>query len=154
MTELRWVVGGDAERPDVPELTLLVDADGSPGDRAVVRLGDIGHEGDDVLYVIAADAWTERTLSDGVVTVGVHAWDETLAHLDIDPDEFPVSTEGARVLVSASLPAEPQQLAAINDEATLVIPYDDEAPQDESIRQVLAHEEWPLVISNGRQPRE
>lgn len=154
MAELRWVTGGDAERPDVPELTLLVDADGSLGDRAVVRLGDLGHEGDDVLYVIATDAWTERDLSDGVVTVSVHAWDETLARLDLPTDELPASIDGARLLASASLPAEPDQLAAINDEATLVIPFDSESPADESIRQVLAHEEWPLIISNGRPPQD
>jgi len=152
--ELRWVVGGDPERPDVPELTLLVDADGPPGDRAVVRLGDVGHEADDVLYVLATDAWTERTLDDGVLTVGVHAWDETLAGLDVAADELPVSIEGARLLASASLPAEPEQLAAVNDEATLVIPYDGESPAEESIRQVLAHEEWPLIISNGRPEAE
>lgn len=155
MAELRWVIGGDAERPEVPELALLVDAGGPPGDRAVVRLGDVGHEGDDVLYVIAVDAWTERSLSDGVVTVDVHAWDETLARLEVNAGDLPVSIKGARLLASASLRAEPQQLAAINDEATLVIPYDDEAPPDEAIRQVLAHEEWPLIISNGRpQPEE
>lgn len=125
MAELRWIVGGDRERPTDPEIALLVSADGPPAERAAVRLGDVGYEGDEVLYVIATDAWTERDLAGGEVTLSLHARDTTLERLGLVAGAFETSAPGARLLVSATLAATPAQLEALNDEATLVIPFDD-----------------------------
>ena len=103
MARMHWVEGADHERPDVAEPVLLASADGPPGERAVVRLGEVGHEGDDVLYVLGTDAWVERTFDGTTLRVSIHAWDQVLAGLGVDVEVLPASTTPSALPLSRSL---------------------------------------------------
>lgn len=60
--------------PDFPEelvLAVVVDPDGSPGERAVAALGGRCYEGDGAFYLAQTDGWAASSLADGVLTVDV-----------------------------------------------------------------------------------
>ncbi|MFF4772686.1 hypothetical protein ACFY05_07485 [Microtetraspora fusca] len=63
--------GVNRDEPDVPVVMLVVDPDGTPGERAVARLGDYCYEGDGVFFLLQTDGWAEHALDDNRLVVEI-----------------------------------------------------------------------------------
>jgi hypothetical protein len=87
MAEVVLRTGLNPGSPDEPVLAVVVDPAGAVGERAVAALGHRGHEGDGAFYLLPADGYAERTLTDGVVTVDIVAYPVALR--DFDLADFP-----------------------------------------------------------------
>ncbi|MER7752660.1 hypothetical protein [Kitasatospora sp. NPDC097643] len=118
--------------PDLPTAVLVVDPDGTPGERAVVRLGAYCHEGSGAFYLLQTDGWAEHTRAGDRLTVAVAVYPVGLRALRVDPADFParsaVDPRAALVLhVEAAVdPSLPAGLA----EGTVVLVAADDTPLD------------------------
>jgi hypothetical protein len=102
------VVLRDGINPDDPDevvLAVVIDSEeGTPGEQAVAELGDLSavDEDDGVCYVQQTDAWAERHLENGELTVDVVIYEQVLEHAGVDPagfpDRSPLDPEAVRVL--------------------------------------------------------
>lgn len=146
MARLHIRTGVDPDEPDVPVVTLLVDPDGPPAERAVARLGDYCHEGDGVFYLAQTDGWAERALSGDRLAVDVAVHPVALGQVGVDAAAFaersPVDPEAVLVLrVEAGV--EPE-LCARAASATVVFP----AGPDDTLDDLLdAEDAWPMVLA-------
>ena len=137
MAEL-WLRNGlNSAAPDELVLAVIVDPDGGPGDRAVVRLGDMGYEGEDAFYLVQTDGWAERQTADGTLTVDIVAYPVVLESLGIDPTAFPerssVDPDAIRLL-RTSTTASPADIA--------------QAPVVTAVFTTTPGDDWPLIIAS------
>ncbi|MFI9628457.1 hypothetical protein [Streptomyces sp. NPDC052042] len=102
MARLLVSSGVNPDEPDAPVVTLLVDPDGSPGERAVARLGDYCYEGYGAFHLLPTDGWAEHTLDGGRLEVAVAVYPFALGQVGVDASDFPgrsaVDPEAALVL--------------------------------------------------------
>ncbi|MFD7623616.1 hypothetical protein [Streptomyces sp. NPDC059802] len=89
MARLHIRPGVDPDEPDVPVVTLCVDPEGSPGERAVARLGDHCYEGDGVLFLAGTDGWAEHTLDGRRLTVDIVVHPSVLGRTGAELAAFP-----------------------------------------------------------------
>jgi hypothetical protein len=93
---------------------VRVDPDGSPGERAVARLGDHCYEGDGVLFLSQTDGWAEHTLDGRRLTVDIAVYPAPPARTGADLVAFPgrSSADPEAVLVlRAETEADPELYA-------------------------------------------
>ncbi|TDC77548.1 hypothetical protein [Streptomyces hainanensis] len=88
MARLIVRTGADPDEPHVPVVMLVVDPEGSPGERAVARLGGHGYEGDGAFYLPRTDGWAERALGGGRLVVDVVVWPAVLPRIGVDAASF------------------------------------------------------------------
>lgn len=86
--------GINPDDPDAPVVALLVDPDGTPGERAVAKLSWYGHEGDGAFFLLPTDGWAEHALDGNRLTVAVAAYPFTLEQIGADPAAFPERSPG------------------------------------------------------------
>ncbi|GGP82792.1 hypothetical protein [Saccharothrix coeruleofusca] len=126
---------------------VVVDPEGTPGERAVARLAELGYEGDGVLHLSRTDGWAERRLRDGVLVVDVLVRSAALESLGVDAEAFTersrVDRRAVRLLRVRGEAAEGERLP----DATTVVAV----PPGTPVRRVLADldsgVEWPLVLA-------
>ncbi|MFJ9947202.1 hypothetical protein [Kitasatospora sp. NPDC091207] len=146
MARLLLRPGIDPDEPDVPVVTLVVDPDGPPAERAVARLGDHCYEGDGVLYLVRTDGWAERALDAGRLVVGIAVYPVVLGQAGADAAAFagrsPVDPEAVLVL-RAEAPVDPELYARAAPGAVVFA-----AGPEETLDDLLAAEEaWPMVVA-------
>lgn len=90
MAEVVLETGINPDDPDELVLAVVIDPGGSPGERAIVALGDLGYPDEDVglCYVLGTDAYADRRLADGEVTVDIVAYPVALSRVGVTGD-FP-----------------------------------------------------------------
>lgn len=84
MAEVVLRGGLDSDEPDRVLLAVVIDPKGSPGEWAVARIGDFCYvdEDDEVAYILQTDAWAERHLANGELTVDIMVYEAMLRHFD------------------------------------------------------------------------
>lgn len=146
MPELLLRAGLSAAKPDVVMLAVVIDPKGSLGERAVAMIGDYCYpdEDDGVAYVLQTDAWADRRVEDGVLTVdflvyppdpGGHS-DRVAAVINETnfPDRSPRDPDAVRVLrVTGAAPD-----VELPEETLVFL----EAPPD-----VLTEDDMPLLFA-------
>ncbi|GAA1252486.1 hypothetical protein GCM10009665_49010 [Kitasatospora nipponensis] len=129
--------------PEVPLAVLLVDPEGSAGERAVVRLGAYCHEVDGWACLLQTDGWAEQVWVDGELVVGVAVYPVGLRAVNVDPADFPERSAvdpRAVIVLTVRTAAAPVAL----DEGTVVYTAAPGAALDE----VLAgYPDWPMVLA-------
>lgn len=106
MTEVVLRAGLDHKDPEAVCLAVVIDPMGSPGERAVAKIGAYCYldEEDRVAYILQTDAWADRRIDDGVLTVdilvyppapGTHGDEINEANF---PDRSPRDPDALRVL--------------------------------------------------------
>ncbi|MCX4758241.1 hypothetical protein [Kitasatospora purpeofusca] len=138
--------GINPDDPDAPVVALLVDPDGSPGERAVAKLSWYGHEGDGAFFLLPTDGWAEHALDGNRLTVAVAAYPFTLEQVGADPAAFPERSPAApeAALVLHAEAAVDPVLYARAGAATAVF----NARPGLALEQVLAGEDaWPVVLA-------
>ncbi|MFF9350621.1 hypothetical protein [Streptomyces sp. NPDC014734] len=144
MARLHVRSGIDPDEPDVPVVTLVVDPEGTPGERAVARLGDCCYEGDGVFYLSRTDGWGEHTLDHDRLVVDIAVYPAVLARNGVDTTAFPdrsaVDPEAALVL-RAETTVDPE-LYARADSSTVVLT----AAPDRTLDDALG-DDWPMLLA-------
>ncbi|GGS70142.1 hypothetical protein GCM10010156_31160 [Planobispora rosea] len=149
MARLHLRLGLDPARPDAPVVALVADRDGTPGERALDRLGGYCHEWDDALYLLQTDGWAERTLlEDDCLVVDVVVYPVALRHgaPDVDVTAFPcrsaLDPRAVRVLRAQAV-VDPQLYARAVPETAVFI-----AAPERTLDDVLAcAEDRPMVLA-------
>ncbi|GAA3926937.1 hypothetical protein GCM10023085_05340 [Actinomadura viridis] len=108
MAELWLRTGLNPDDPDALVLAVVVNQDGTPGERAAARLGSHGYEGDGCFTLVQTDGWAEHRLDGEVLTVDIVASPAVLEALGIGTAGFPersaVDPDAVRLLrVSAQV---------------------------------------------------
>ncbi|MBW4716802.1 hypothetical protein KZQ38_06490 [Saccharothrix sp. SC076] len=88
MPHLEIRTGVNPDEPDAPVLVLVVDPAGTPGERAVAKLGDYCYEGDEVLYLSRTDGWVEHHLDGDRLAVDIAVHPSALKQVGVDPTPF------------------------------------------------------------------
>jgi hypothetical protein len=134
MAELVLRTGVNPDDPGEQVLVLTVDPAGTAGERAVAALGERGYEGDEVLYLVQTDGWTEHHLADGVLTLDVVVHPAVLESLTVDSADFPnrSTTDPAAVRV-LRVTAEITDNAVPTTTAVFTTPLDED--------------DWPLILA-------
>ncbi|MFF2074826.1 hypothetical protein ACFVXG_08710 [Kitasatospora sp. NPDC058162] len=137
----------DPSDRDAHVAVLVVDPDGTPGERALDRLGSYCYEGDGAFFLLPTDGWAERTLDGGRLTVSIAVYPYALEQVRVDPADFPVRSavdpDAAVVLTAeAAVPAPPVRFS----EATAVFTGAPGTPLDALL---AAGEDWPMVLADG-----
>ncbi|MFE6668250.1 hypothetical protein ACFVFH_32435 [Streptomyces sp. NPDC057697] len=141
MARLQIRSGVNPDDPEAPVVTLRVDPDGPPGERALARLGDYCYEGDGVLFLSQTDGWAEHTFDGARLTVRVAVFPTALGQIGADPGEFPgrSAADPAAVLVlSAETEADPELYARAAPATAVFTGGPDRAPD--------AEEGWPVLL--------
>ncbi|MEU8263693.1 hypothetical protein AB0C02_24095 [Micromonospora sp. NPDC048999] len=141
--------GVNPDDPHVPVAVLVVDPDGTPGERAVARLGGCCYEGDGVVYLVQTDGWAERALAGGQLVVDIAVYPAVLQQVGVDPAGFPgrSAVDPQAVVVLHEETAVDPALSAGLAEATVVLTAGPDVPLDE----LLAFEDdWPMVVAPVR----
>ncbi|MFB7918830.1 hypothetical protein [Streptomyces sp. NPDC056061] len=151
MTRLHVRTGIDPDEPDVPVVTLVVDPGGSPGERAVARLGNCCYEGDGVFFLSQTDGWGEHTLAHDRLVVDIAVYPVVLERNGVDTAAFPgrsaVDPEAALVL-RAETTVDPEVFARA-DSATVVFV----AGPDQELDDVLGRDDdWPMLLASPPAP--
>ncbi|MFE4538672.1 hypothetical protein ACFRKB_26970 [Streptomyces scopuliridis] len=138
--------GIDPDEPDVPVVVLLVDPEGAPGERAVVRLGDYCHEVNGWACLLQTDGWAEHTRDSGRLIVDVAVYPAGLRAVGVDPADFPgrsaVDPE-AVVVLRAQTAAVPGPFVPLS-EATAVFTAGPDVPLDELL---ATYDDWPILLA-------
>lgn len=142
MARLHVRTGINPDEPDAPVVTLHADPDGSPGERAVARLGDHCYEGDGVLFLSRTDGWAEHTLDGRRLTVDIAVYPAPLARTGADVAVFPgrSSADPEAVLVLRAETETDPELYARAAPATAVFTG---APD----RALDAGSDWPMLLA-------
>ncbi|MFJ2193280.1 hypothetical protein ACIOJE_35940 [Kitasatospora sp. NPDC087861] len=139
--------GLDPDEPDAPVAVLLVDPDGSPGERAMERLGAYCYEGDGVFYLVQTDGWAEHAREGGRLAVDIAVYPAALKAVDVDPADFPLrSTVDSRavLVLHAETTVDPEPDVQLS-EGTAVFTC---ARPGTTLDDVLASaEDWPIVLA-------
>ncbi|MEU4120199.1 hypothetical protein AB0F71_37580 [Kitasatospora sp. NPDC028055] len=136
---------------------LVVDPDGTPGERALDRLGAYCYEGDGAFFLLPTDGWAERTLDGDRLTVTIAVYPYALEQVRVDPADFPLRSAldpDAAVVLSAEvdLPAEVAARSARSarsarlSEATAVFTGAAGVPLEALL---ASGEDWPMVLADG-----
>ncbi|MFF2329424.1 MULTISPECIES: hypothetical protein [unclassified Streptomyces] len=146
MARLHIRPGVHPDEPDVPVVMLVVDPEGSPGERAVSRLGSYSYEGDGVFYLSQTDGWGEWILDHGRLVVDIAVYPFALGQVGVDAADFPgrsaVDPEAALVL-RVETEADPEMYARAAP-ATAVFT----AGPDRTLDDVLAaSDDWPMLLA-------
>ncbi|WP_326769367.1 hypothetical protein OG978_36720 [Streptomyces sp. NBC_01591] len=150
MARLHIRSGVNPDEPDVPVVTLRVDPEGSPGERAVARLGDHCYEGDGVLFLSQTDGWAEHTLDGHRLTVDIAVFPSALGRTGADPEAFPdrsTADPEAVLILRAETEVEPE-LYARAVPATAVFTGTPDRALDDTL---AADDGWPVLL--GPRPR-
>ncbi|WP_091202856.1 hypothetical protein [Micromonospora narathiwatensis] len=142
--------GVNPDDPHMPVAVLVVDPDGTPGERAVARLGGCCYEGDGVFYLVQTDGWAERSLAGGRLTVDIAVYLAVLRQVGVDPASFPgrSAVDPQAVVVLRGETAADPALSACLAEATAVLTAGPDVPLDELL---ASEDDWPMVV--GPPPR-
>ncbi|ROQ78089.1 hypothetical protein OG322_38660 [Streptomyces sp. NBC_01260] len=147
MTRLHIRSGVNPEEPDVPVVTLVVDPDGPPGERAVHELFSYCYEGDGVVYLVMTDGWAEHTLDGNRLVVEIAVYPGALGQVGVDAGTFPgrsaLDPEAALVLRAETV-VDPE-LYARAAPATAVFT----AGPDRALDDLLAADAWPMVLGHS-----
>ncbi|MCL2731483.1 MAG: hypothetical protein FWE15_15835 [Actinomycetia bacterium] len=138
--------GIDPDAPDTAFAILVVDPDGTPGERAVAELGGYCYEGDGALYLVRTDGWAEQSLDAGRLTVGVAVHPVALRHAGVDPADFAdrSSADPQAVLVLEAHTLTEAALSERRAAPTAVFT----APPATTVDELLASEdEWPMLLA-------
>ncbi|MGI5489375.1 hypothetical protein [Microtetraspora malaysiensis] len=146
MARLCICPGVNPDEPDVPVVTLVVDPDGTSGERAVARLGDYCYEGDGVFFLLRTDGWAEHTLDDNGLVVDIAVYPFALGQIGVDSAEFPgrsaIDPEAALVLRAEG--AVDPELYARTAPATAVFVASPERTLDEVL---TCEDDWPVLLA-------
>ncbi|MFE7463229.1 hypothetical protein ACFU6R_03875 [Streptomyces sp. NPDC057499] len=142
MARLHVRPGVDPDEPEVPVVTLRVDPDGAPGERAAARLGDHCYEGDGVLYLVRTDGWAEHALDGDRLTVGLAVYAAVLTRMGVDPAEFPdrsAADPGAVLILRAEAVVDPELYARAAPATALLVGAPDGTPEEGG--------DWPVLLA-------
>lgn len=90
MADVVLNTGIDPDDPDELVLAVVIDPEGDAGERALVALGDLAYPDEAGVYrLLGTDAYADRRLVDGEVTVDVVSYPAVLRNAGI-AGEFPV----------------------------------------------------------------
>lgn len=138
MAEVELDTGINPDDPDELVLAVVIDPEGSAGERALIALGDYCYPDEDtgVYYILGTDAYADRRLEDGVLTVDIVSYPAVLRNVGVTA-EFPPGRDPETVLIlrvtgmttHTTLPGETLVFTTPLDELT-----DDE-------------DEWPFVLA-------
>ncbi|MEV8390172.1 MULTISPECIES: hypothetical protein [unclassified Streptomyces] len=138
--------GIDPDEPDVPVVVLLVDPEGAPGERAVVRLGDYCHEVNGWACLLRTDGWAEHARDGGQLVVDVAVYPVALRAVGVDPADFPwrsaIDPE-AVVVLRARTAAAPESSVRLAEGTTVFLAGPD-VPLDGLL---TAYDDWPMVLA-------
>lgn len=100
MAEVVLETGINPDDPDEWVLAVVIDPEGDDGERALVAIGDLCHPDEETwqCHVARTDAYAERRLEDGAVTVDVIAYSAVLKDLRV-AGEFPAHGADAVLLL-------------------------------------------------------
>ncbi|MFF3066894.1 hypothetical protein [Kitasatospora sp. NPDC057936] len=121
--------------PEVPVAVLVIDSDGTPGERALSSYSAFGHEGDQVSYLLQTDGWAEHSYTGERLAVDIALHPGGLERLGVDPADFPVrsSFDANYVLVLHAETTVDPAMAGQVWEGTAVF--------------TSPGEDWPLVLA-------
>ena len=132
--------------PDAAFPILVVDPDGTPGERAMARLGGHCYEGEGAFYLVRTDGWAERSLDAGQLVVGVAVFPAPLRQAGVDPAEFPERSgidPDAVLLLSARTTVDPALCARLSEPTAVFV-----GGPDVTLDELLADdEEWPIMLA-------
>ncbi|WP_019071784.1 hypothetical protein [Streptomyces hokutonensis] len=135
--------------PDAPDAAfpiLVVDPNGTPGERALARLGGHCYEGDGAFYLVRTDGWAEQSLDAGQLVVGIAVHPVPLRHVGVDPAAFPERSAidpDAVLIVEARTTADPGLCARLSEPTAVFT-----AGPDVTLDALLADdEEWPIMVA-------
>ncbi|MGW3108993.1 hypothetical protein [Streptomyces sp. NPDC001100] len=135
--------------PDAPDAAfpiLVVDPNGTPGERALARLGGHCYAGDGAFYLVRTDGWAERSLDAGRLVVGIAVRPVPLRQAGVDLAGFPDRSgidPDAVLLLSARTTVDPELCAHLSG-ATAVFT----GGPDVTLDDLLADdEEWPIMLA-------
>lgn len=138
--------GLDPDEPDVPVAVLVVDPEGTPGERAVARLDTYSHEVNGWACLLQTDGWVEHVRDGGQLAVAVALYPGTLLAVRVDPADFTdrsaVDPE-AVVVLRAQTAAAPDASVRLS-EGTAVFATSLDIPLDELI---ATYDDWPMVLA-------
>ncbi|MFE6051380.1 hypothetical protein ACFQ6N_11515 [Kitasatospora sp. NPDC056446] len=150
MARLYVRYGLDPDEPDTPVAVVVVDPDGTPGERALERLGGTCYEGDGVFCLVGTDGWAEQSVEDGRLTVGIAVYPAVLAGSEVDPGDFPLRSAvdpGAVLVLSVTTALDPTVDPARYgrlSEGTAVFTASPDTPLDD----VLGPDgDWPMLLA-------
>nr|WP_223243142.1 hypothetical protein [Streptomyces sp. CBMA123] len=139
--------GLDPSDPDAQVAVLVVDPEGTPGERALDRLGSYCYEGDGAFFLLPTDGWAERTRVGDRLAVSIAVYPYALEQVEADPADFPVRSAvdpDAAVVLSAEVTV-PVRLGRFS-EATAVFTGAPGTPLDVLL---AAEDDWPMVLADG-----
>ncbi|WP_043665089.1 hypothetical protein [Streptomyces xylophagus] len=135
--------------PDAPEAAfpiLVVDPDGTPGERALARLGGHCYEGEGSFHLVRTDGWAERSLDSGRLVVRIAVHPVPLQQAGVGLAGFPERSTidpDAVLLLSARTTADPARCARLGEPTAVFT-----AGPDVTLDQLLADdEEWPIMLA-------
>lgn len=143
MSRLYVRTGVDPGEPDLGVAVLVVDPRGTPGERAVARLGGYCYEGDGAVHLVRTDGWAEREADGDLLRTAVVAYPNALRQVDVDPAEFGErSAVDPRAVVLLRAEAAGAGRGRLSD-ATAVFT----AGPGTTVEELLASDEWPMVLA-------
>ncbi|MCI3276766.1 hypothetical protein [Streptomyces cylindrosporus] len=146
MARLHLRSGMDPDAPKTAYAVLVVDPEGTPGERAVAALGSCCYEGDGAFYLVRSDGWAERSPEDGRLAVRIAVHPAVLRQVGVDPEDFPgrSSVDPRALLVLEARAAADPALTAHLAEPTAVFT----AGPDTTLEELLASDaEWPMFLA-------
>jgi 3-oxoacyl-[acyl-carrier protein] reductase len=128
--------GIDPDDPDTPVAVLVVDPGGTPGERAVVRLGALCHELQHWACLLQTDGWAEHTWDSGRLTVHVAAHPAALSAVGVAPADFPHPAA-----------ADPRAVTILHTEATVGL-----QPTTRLAEATVVRDQWLSAALSGSLP--
>ncbi|MFF2543067.1 hypothetical protein ACFVUY_10955 [Kitasatospora sp. NPDC058063] len=146
MARLHVRSGLDPDEPDTPAAVLVADPDGTPGERALARLGTNCYEGDGVLYLVQTDGWAEHAYDGDRLTVAVAAHPAVLERTESDPADFPARSAAdpsAVIVLSVEAVVDPATAGRLAEGAAVLVAAPD-TPLDELLG---SGDDWPMLLA-------
>ncbi|MEU6142682.1 hypothetical protein ABZ848_20210 [Streptomyces sp. NPDC047081] len=146
MARLYLRSGMDPDAPETAYAVLVVDAEGTPGERAVAALGSYCYEGDGAFYLVRTDGWAEKSAEAGHLVVGIAVHPVALRQVGVDPADFPgrSSVDPRAVLVLEVRASADPALTSHLAEPTAVFTAGPDATLDELL---ASDDEWPMLLA-------
>ncbi|MEV6419266.1 hypothetical protein [Streptomyces sp. NPDC051662] len=138
--------GIDPDEPDAPVVVLLVDPEGAPGERAVVRLGDSCHEANGWACLLRTDGWAEHARDGDQLVVDIAVYPVGLRAVGVDPAGFPLRSAvdpEAVVILRARTAVGPESSVRLS-EGTAVFRAGPDVPLDELL---ATYDDWPMLLA-------
>ncbi|MEV7355537.1 MULTISPECIES: hypothetical protein [unclassified Kitasatospora] len=138
--------GPNPDEPDAPAAVLVVDPDGTPGERALDRLGSYCYEGDGVFYLVQTDGWFEPSLEGDRLAISVAVYPVALEQVGVDPADFPDRSTvdpRAHLVLRAGTTVDPV-LPAWFDEGLAVFTAGPGTPLEDLL---ASEDDWPIILA-------